>query len=105
MFGKLNRQTIHHHFNKAKNFLGNAYHQTKGFLNDVHHGVNTFKSTDQEVKPYKEKYAGKHTHNKLEYNVNRALTGYDNIRSKVVEVDNVLIRRQGLMIRNYYLIQ
>ena len=59
MFGKLNRQTIHHHFNKAKNFLGNAYHQTKGFLNDVHHGVNTFKSIYHEVKPYIEKYAGK----------------------------------------------
>ena len=59
MFGKLNRQTIHNHFNTAKNCLGNAYHQTKGFLNDVHHGVNTFKSIYQEVKPYIEKYAGK----------------------------------------------
>ena len=88
MFGKLNRQTIHHHFNKAKNFLGNAYHQTKGFLNDVHHGVNTVKNIYQEVKPYIEKYGGKYIHNKLEYNENKALTGYDSIGSKVGEFDN-----------------
>ena len=49
MFGKLNRQTIHHHFNKAKNFLGNTYHQTKGFVNDLHHGVNTFKNISNEM--------------------------------------------------------
>ena len=84
MFGKLNRNTLSHHFNKAKNFLGNAYHQTKGFLNDVDHGVKIFKSVYGELQPYLEKYGAKH----LKTGINKAITGYDDIRSKVRGMEN-----------------
>ena len=88
MFGKLNRQTLVSHFNKAKNLLGNAYHQTKGFLNDVDHGVKVFRSIYGEVQPYLEKYAGQKTGKYLENNINKAISGYDDIRSKVRDVEN-----------------
>jgi len=48
MLGKISRRDVAHHFNRAKNFLGNAYHHTRSFLGDVDHGVRTFnKSTEQ----------------------------------------------------------
>ena len=31
MFGRVTKQQVAHHFNKAKNFLGNAYNQTRNF--------------------------------------------------------------------------
>ena len=34
MFGKITKQQVAHHFNKAKDFLGNAYHQTRNFLGE-----------------------------------------------------------------------
>ena len=43
MFGKITKQQVAHSFHKAKNFIGHAYNQTKGLLNHVDHGVQTFK--------------------------------------------------------------
>ena len=31
MFGKITKQQVAHHSNKAKDFLGNAYNQTRSF--------------------------------------------------------------------------
>jgi len=87
MFGKINRQTVLHHFNKAKNFLGNAYNQTKGFLNDVDHGVKVFRSIYGEMQPYIQKYAGQNA-NYLENNINKTFSKYDDIRNKVRDVEN-----------------
>ena len=39
MFGKITKQQVHHHFNRAKDFLGKAYNNTKICLGDVDNGV------------------------------------------------------------------
>ena len=42
MLGKITRQQVNHHFNRVKDFVGNAYHHSKRFLGDVDNGVKTF---------------------------------------------------------------
>ena len=81
MFGKVTKQSVAHHFNKAKDFLGNAYHHTKNFLGNIDHGVKTFKSVYGVLAPVLESY-GVNANNK---HVMKALTGYDTIKSHVVE--------------------
>ena len=41
MFGKIAKQQAAHHFNKAKDLLGNAYNQARNFLGTVDAGVRT----------------------------------------------------------------
>jgi len=82
MFGKITKQQGNHHFNRAKDFLGNAYNKTKNFLSDIDHGVKTFKSIYNVVAPVLDSYglnASKNNH------VMKALTGYDNIRNNIIE--------------------
>ena len=81
MFGKISRRDVAHHFNRANNFLGNAYHQTRNFLGDVDHGVRTFKQIYGAVAPVLESY-GVNPANK---HVMIALNGYDSIRNNVME--------------------
>jgi hypothetical protein len=56
MFGKITKQQVAHHFNRAKDFLGNAYNQTRSFLGDVDAGVRTFKQIYGAVAPVLESY-------------------------------------------------
>ena len=86
MFGKIRKQHVAHSLHKAKNLLGHAYNQTKGFLNHVDHGVRTFKHIYDAVSPLVSKYANNHSE-KIHTNVNRAIGGYENIRNKVIEGD------------------
>ena len=82
MFGKVTKQQVHHHFNRAKDFLGKAYHQTKSFLGNIDDGVRTFKNIYGVVAPVLDSYGlntGKNSH------VMKALSGYDNIRNNVIE--------------------
>ena len=81
MFGKITRRDVAHHFNKAKTFLGNAYHHTRNFLGDVDNGVRTLKHIYGAVAPVLESY-GVNPANK---HVMKALNGYDTIRNNVME--------------------
>ena len=81
MFGKISRRDVAHHFNKAKNFLGNAYHHTRNFLGDVDHGVRTFKHIYGAIAPVLESYGV----NPANQHVMKALNGYDTIRSNVMD--------------------
>ena len=81
MFGKITKQQVAHHFNKAKNFLGNAYHHTKKFLGDVDSGVKNLKTIYSVVSPILESYGVSMPHK----NVMKALTSYDTIKSNVMQ--------------------
>ena len=81
MFGKITKQQVAHHFNKAKDFLGNADNQTRNFLGTVDAGVRTFKHVYGALAPVLESY-GVSPGNK---HVMNALTGYDTIRGHVME--------------------
>ena len=82
MFGKITKQQVSHHLNRAKDFMGHAYNKTKSFLGDLDSGVKTFKNIYSVVSPILDSYginASKNTH------VMKALTGYDNIRNNIIE--------------------
>ena len=81
MFGKITKRQVAHHFIKAKDFLGNAYHQTKNVLGNVDADVTTFKHVYGALTPVLESY-GVSAGNK---HAMTALTGYDSIRGQVME--------------------
>ena len=81
MFGKITKQHVTHHFNKAKDFFGNAYNQTRNFLGNLDHGVRTFKQVYGAIAPVLESY-GVNPSNKT---MMKALSGYDTIRGHVME--------------------
>ena len=81
MFGKITKQQVTHHFNKAKDFLGNAYNPTRNFPGNLDHGVRTFKQVYGAIAPVLESY-GVHTSNKT---IMKALIGCDTIRGHVME--------------------
>jgi len=60
MFGKLNISHFTHAYNTAKQHLGNAYHHTKHFLQNVDHGIRTAKTVYSVLSPYIEQYGGTH---------------------------------------------
>ena len=80
MFGKITKQQVSHHFNKAKDFLGNAYDTTKSALGSVDGGIRDLKTIYSVVSPVLESY-GINTGNK---HVMKALTGDDTIKSHVM---------------------
>ena len=81
MSGKITKQQVSHHFNKAKDFLGNAYNTTKSFLGSLDGGIRDLNTIYSVVSPVLESY-GVNTGNK---HVMKALTGYDTIKSHVME--------------------
>ena len=81
MFGKISRRDVAHHFNKAKNFLGNAYHHTRNCLGDVDHGVRTFKHIYGAIAPVLDSYGV----NPANQHVMKAFNGYAIIRSNVMD--------------------
>ena len=81
MFWKIIKQQVHHHSNKAKDFVGNANNKTKSFLGTVDSGINNLKTIYSVVSPIMESY-GINPGNKT---VMKALTGYDTIKSHVME--------------------
>ena len=81
MLGKITKHQVAHHFNKAKNCLGNAYNNTRRSLGDVDQGVRTFKQIYGALAPVLESY-GVNTGSK---HVVKALSCYENIRHTVME--------------------
>jgi len=86
---KLNRQTIRQAYNKSKRFLGNAYSQTKGILGDVDSGIRNAKALYSITSPLISRLLGE-DFEKGNAHVMKALSGYENIRSKVMETDDNL---------------
>jgi len=87
MFGKLNSNTIRQGFKKGKAFLGNAYHKTKSFLGDVDSGVKLAKDIFSILQPAAKSLLGNTNVGNVNKHVVKALSGYENMRSKVMETD------------------
>jgi hypothetical protein len=81
MFGKITKRQVNHHFNRAKDFLGNAYTHSKKFLSDIDSGVQTFKNVYSVVAPVLDSYGIKASNNQ---NIQKALNGYDSIRNNIM---------------------
>ena len=83
---KLNRNTIRQAYSKTKHFLGSAYNQTKGMLSDLDMGVRVAKDIYSVASGPLESLLGENFTKGNKYVMN-ALSGYDDIRSKVMDSD------------------
>ena len=82
MFGKTTRQHVKHHFNRAKDFLGNAYHQSRKVLGNIDSGIQTARSIYSVVAPALDAYGVRASNNP---HITKALNSYDTIRNNIVE--------------------
>ena len=82
MLGKISKRQVNHHFNRVKDFIGNAYNHSKQFLGDIDTGVKTFKNIYSIVAPVLDSYGVNASGNNY---INKALTRYDSIRNNVVQ--------------------
>ena len=83
---KLNRQTLRHAYHKTKNFIGQAYANTKGMLSDLDIGVRVARDIYSTLSGPMEAVLGENYKKGNKYVMN-ALTGYDDIRSIVMDTD------------------
>ena len=79
--GKITKHQVIHGFNRAKNFLGQAYNNTRDFLGTIDNGVNNLKTIYGALAPVLESY-GVNPANK---NLMKAISNYDQVKSKVTE--------------------
>lgn len=82
MFGKITRQQVNHHFNRAKDFLGNAYHRSRKVLGSIDSGIQTARNIYSVVAPVLDAYGVKASNNP---HITKALNSYDTIRNNIVE--------------------
>ena len=85
MFNKLSKRHVGHAFNNIKNFLGNAYHQTRGFLSEVDKNIKYGKVIYGAVAPIIESALGNQHFSTLNKNIIKGLTDYENVRNQVME--------------------
>ena len=83
---KLNRQTLRNAYHKTKTFIGQAYHHTKGMLSDLDMGVRVARDLYSITSGPMESLIGENYSKGNKYVMN-ALSGYDDIRSKVMDTD------------------
>ena len=83
---KLNRNSIRDAINKSKNIVGKAYSTTKTFLGDIDSGIKTAKQIYSIVSPTLNSLLGTQYKN-LNKNVIKGLSGYENLRNKIMETD------------------
>ena len=81
---KLTKRSVIHGLHRAKNFVGNAYNTTKNFLGNVDNGIRLFKTVYGALSPMIDNYGGAG----VTKNVMKTLSGYDNIRHQVMNVEN-----------------
>ena len=86
---KLNKQHLVNGFKKAKNCIGSAYHSSKNFLGNVDNGIKLFRTAYSVLKPAIAQYEG--GGRPITNNVEKVLNGYDNIRSKALELSLIHI--------------
>jgi uncharacterized coiled-coil DUF342 family protein len=85
MFGqKFKKEHLMNAFNKAKNFVGDAYLKSKNILNNIDNGVKIGKQIYSQVSPYINKYLGNHSKS-IHDNLIKGISKYDDIKNKVLE--------------------
>ena len=81
---------MYHHVNNAKNFLGRTYVTTKGILRDVDHGFRVAKQVYAIAAPTIQALAGHHNASQLNRGAMKAISGYDSIRSKIMDAHDTV---------------
>ncbi len=73
---------MNHHFNRAKDFLGNAYTRSRKVLGSIDSGIQTARNIYSVVAPVLGAYGVKASNNP---HITKALNSYDTIRNYIVE--------------------
>ena len=81
---KFKKEHLQNAFNKAKNFIGDAYLKSKNVLNNIDNGIKIGKQIYSHVSPFVNKYLGNHIKS-IHDNVMRGMSKYDDIKNKVIE--------------------
>ena len=89
MFGKVTANSIHNTLRNIKSHLGNAYHHAKHVGMHINHGFHVAKSVYRAIEPALRELAPAHA-DTLHGHVMHAVSGYDNIRNKVLDVNNTV---------------
>ena len=88
MFGsKLNAQSLRSMVSKTKSHIGNAYGFTKNFLGNIDSTVRTMKDIYSIASPVLDEVLGSSATTKGNKFIQKGLSGYENIRSKVMDTD------------------
>ena len=99
MFGiKFNRNTLQQVMKNTKNHIGNAYGFTKNIFNNVDSGVRLFKSLYSTLQPVLEDVIGSDATKTGNKYIKEGLSGYENIRSKVMDTDENLKRHYNTIV-------
>ena len=85
MFGKVTAQSIHNTLRNVKSHLGNAYHHVKNVAQHINHGFHVAKNFYRAIEPALRELAPTHA-DTIHGHVMHAVSGYDNIRNKVLDV-------------------
>ena len=90
MFGvKLTRNSIREAVNKTKDVIGNTYRTTKQIFGDVDTGIRAAKTIYSVAAPLISDLLGIN-YEQTNKHVMNALSGYENIRTKVMQTDEEL---------------
>ena len=95
---KFNRNTLSNVMRNTKNHIGQAYGFTKNILNNVDSGVRLFKNIYSIAQPVIQDVLGTDaakTGNKF---IKEGLSGYENIRNKVMDTDENLKRHYNTIV-------
>ena len=85
MFGhKFKKEHLMHAFNKAKNFVGEAYSKSKNVLDNIDNGIKIGKQIYSSIGLLLDKYLGNHS-KAIHDNVMHGISKYDDIKQSVVE--------------------
>ena len=87
MFGKVTPQSINNMLRNVKSHIGNAYHHAKNIAHHVNTGFHVAKSIYRAIEPAIREFAPAH-HDTIHGHVMQAVSGYDNIRNKVLDVNH-----------------
>jgi len=100
MFGtKFTRNSIRDVFNKTKNVIGNTYKQTKQIFGDIDTGIRAAKTIYSAAAPLISDLLGTDFDN-VNKHIIKGLSGYEDIRSKVMESDEQLKNNYNTVLGN-----
>ena len=87
MFGKITQQSIQNTLRNVKNHIGNAYNHVKHVAHHINHGYHLAKQVYRAIEPAIKEFIPQH-HNTIHGHVMNAVSGYDNIRNNVLDVNH-----------------
>ena len=100
MFGtKITRSSVRDVLNKTKDVVGNTYKQTKQLFGDIDTGVRAAKMIYSVAAPLISDLLGTDFDN-VNKHIIKGLSGYEDIRSKVMESDEQLKNNYNTVVDN-----